>query len=247
MKIQDLILNESDNIDKLKELLENDFSEAYAQYKKGYGIYKGFGDNEPDNFKIMNPLEGRISRNTANFYNLIINEAPWWEEYPDRSVICTTNPDYARNFGTVYTVFPKNGSKIGVCPKRDIWHNASFDLPMKDLNTYIDLLEELSEMLGKSFEGFETYKDLVNTVKKFDNKQTNVRENLIKSFPEIENIKDTIINDGLYNFIKTNFTPTKFDLTSTSNFKYNIKDHKEVWFDNQFLAVYGDIMIDSGL
>lgn len=74
----------------------------------------------------------RQSRNTINIYTALFDILPSWKEYPkrSRSIICSNEEEYAggykgysENIGSLYIVLPKDGSKIGICPERDIWES----------------------------------------------------------------------------------------------------------------------------
>lgn len=80
----------------------------------------------------------RKSQNTSNHYTLLMDNSPYYKGWPKRSnsLIASTSKGYATAFyGTLYALFPFNGTNIAVCPNRDIWE------------TRVDL---------SAFEGFES-------------------------------------------------------------------------------------------
>jgi len=78
-------------------------------------------------YTILNPkIEKRKSRNTANFYTLMMENLSQWRKFPKRSnsLICTTDYYKARMYGTAYRVIPIDlNAKFGVCPEEDIWES----------------------------------------------------------------------------------------------------------------------------
>ena len=71
---------------------------------------------DPKKFK-----EKRISRNTSNYYTLIMDTSFKWAAYPKRSksLICSINRTQGERYP--HRVFPENGSQMGVCPSYDMW------------------------------------------------------------------------------------------------------------------------------
>lgn len=107
-------------------------------------IYRGvdkdidYGWIEPSNYT-------RQSAHTKNYYTLILDNSERWSKYPDRSksIVCTGSRKKAKDHGDVFRVFPLPGSKIGVCPTRDIW--GSFWKVQENLNFYN--LSDFNEVL----------------------------------------------------------------------------------------------------
>jgi len=112
---------------------------------KGTPIYRGRNISLTF-YAIIDPKKYvRTSANTLNYYTLLIDYIlPQWKNYPKRSqsIICSTSPERAKVYGTLYRVYPFDGSKIGVCPESDIW--ASF---LKSLGGWLETLNiELKEL-----------------------------------------------------------------------------------------------------
>jgi len=87
-------------------------------------IYRGSSRINSD-FAITDPEQyERKSRNTYNFYTLLMDNLPNWSAYPKRSksLVCSTNQNSAANYGgQVFLLFPFDSCKIGVCPSTDVW------------------------------------------------------------------------------------------------------------------------------
>jgi len=71
---------------------------------------------EPAKFK-------RRSANTMNYYTEIVDNSDRWSMYPKRSqsLICSTDFDNARGYGTAFVVLPQGNPVIGICPGEDWW------------------------------------------------------------------------------------------------------------------------------
>jgi len=99
----------------------------------------------------------------------LVSNSPYYAGWPlrNKSLICTTNRDYAAGyasgFNKVYAIFPFDGVKIAVCPRYDIWDTdiiipefkrsfESNDSNVSDFNRWISMnLEfpaEYSEMIA---------------------------------------------------------------------------------------------------
>jgi hypothetical protein len=122
------------NEEELKNLLNSDYSEAFSKAKQGHIIYRGAKkyDDSSEFLGLLYTPGKRISENTSNVYTKLLSDLfPSWQKFPKRnkSVIASFDinkaADYVDINGMLYIVLPKNGARIGICPKKDIWN--SFD------------------------------------------------------------------------------------------------------------------------
>jgi len=93
---------------------------------RGLQVHLGRGSSDhPEVFFVQPSKHERASANTTNFYNMMLSNFPSWKNYPKRnkSLICTTDFYRAGDYGFVYYVIPKDGSKIGICDEGDIWNS----------------------------------------------------------------------------------------------------------------------------
>lgn len=105
--------------------------EKCTEALKGTPIYRGSKSKVPFVKLSTEDAQPRLSANTHSYGNLLIDNLPEWVNYPKRSksVICTNSYNVASWYGSdIYQVFPVNGTKVGVCPKDDLWF--SFKLPV---------------------------------------------------------------------------------------------------------------------
>ena len=168
MRFENYILNEgrSKTIteEQVIEMLSAYCSKAVKTYASS-PIYRGVNNRDDYLYISPNPLKPRKSANTANFYTLIMNNAPKWKKYPKRQIICSTNSNTTVGYsikGNSFQVFPYDGAKIGVCPTDDIWN--SFNNNLDDLNMDINTLFEYFNVYG--IDNIKTYKQLINAFKK---------------------------------------------------------------------------------
>ena len=122
------------NEEELKNLLNSDYSEAFSKAKQGHIIYRGAKkyDDSSEFLGLLYTPGKRISENTSNVYTKLLSDLfPSWQKFPKRSesIVATFSiekaDDYVDINGMLYIVLPKNGARIGICPKKDIWN--SFD------------------------------------------------------------------------------------------------------------------------
>ena len=134
-----------DRTQKVDKEFVLEFMKKNKDYRDGGRVFRGlhrliggYGYVEPEKFV-------RRSKNTENYYTLIIDNSSYWSAYPkrSRSIICTSSPYTADSYGTGYRVIPKDGAKIGECPVSDFWQSFSDSIGRKslaDLNYYINKL-----------------------------------------------------------------------------------------------------------
>lgn len=156
--------SESMSMEEIRKLLNTKCSNAWECYEADYRIYRGIkaGHNYPTG--VYNPSTGeRKSRNTSNHYTLFFDTNPANAYWPKRSksFICSTDYDYAKVYGMVYSIFPFNNVDIGVCPSSDIWHSGFqyngefFDYP--ELNKIIAGIEQTTNTKFGSYADFERF------------------------------------------------------------------------------------------
>ncbi len=97
-----------------------------------------------DPARFTDPTKGkpRISRNTSNYYTLIIDSSPKWKRFPKRSksIIATTG-------SAAYYVFAENKSKYGVCYEHDFW-NSFRQSGIYSMDDFNDSVEDMARGVG---------------------------------------------------------------------------------------------------
>jgi len=113
---------------------ENNIQEVLQKYAPWYDIncktklYRGVKSRNKERVEpllILDPtIHNRISIDTDNYYNLIMDNLPKWEEYPKRSksIIGSLNKSTASDYGTLYRIIPLlENTKVAIAPRHDIW------------------------------------------------------------------------------------------------------------------------------
>ena len=207
---------------------------------KGTPVYRGINISRSYMFVDPKKAEPRVSANTTNYYTYINDNSPYWKQYPKRSqsIICTTSQTQPINYGYTYRVFPYDGAKIGVCPKRDYWF--SFYQALGDDYMLDEFNDHLVDMMNRSnVYGFndDSYKKIVDGFKTFD------------MFMKDDPNKLTILKSR-YNIL-SGYDPDKITflehiqkLLSPKKNKFQLKkigdklpDNKEVWTDSKSMLV----------
>lgn len=241
--------------DQLFDLLKTDYSEAFYAYRKKNIIYRGM-KNINKSFALLKPNKERKSVNTLNFYTVIINEHPSWKEFPKRNVICTFDLAVSHFYGIQYIVFPKNGTKIGICPKQDIW--GSWDVSASYMNTllwkmYADPnnptnspdasnnpknLNDVKDICRQIEENVKTYSiDEKNGGWKPPKgvKRLNIVWAIWRSFDMYFNIEEIKKGKSLFDEVISFFSPKDFKTENIADIKSNYRS--EVWFDSPYLVL----------
>lgn len=226
--------------EELHRLLETDYSDAYEHAQDGKFIYKGMYTSLPPNkAHLLEPLKNRPSQNTLNYYTLWMNNSKQWSEFPKRSVICTTSASNAGDYGfQTFIILPKNGSKIGVCSDFDLWTSFDFGGGMADASDVNHFFRALFEKYFKNTP--YSYEDLVKMLKSIEVDDQSIeyvstlmsRHGLNKAL-----LIDIFKEEGAYGLFAKLFNTKGFKLTDVDGV-YNFSDDKrEVWFDNEFIAI----------
>jgi hypothetical protein len=171
MRLQQYILQESRSkqLDKQEafSLIDKHCKDAVKAYFDGKRIYRGM-HNKKDYLYIDPKKFVRKSKNNANYYTLINDNADCWKGYPKRSqsIICSTSVNDVQSYGNPYIVFPYDGAKIGVAPAYDYWYSFIDELGMS-LDNFILFLRNTFKLLHIPLYD-KSYKDMVKSFKAFD-------------------------------------------------------------------------------
>lgn len=220
-------------------------------------IYRGV--NRKGQIALVKPSShDRVSRNTENYYTLIIDDT--WGNFPKRnkSLICSTSINRAETYGKSYRIIPLDKDALfGIAPERDIW--ISFNDGISELNDiFVDIfpytsnyyaglsndLNELNSFLKESF-GLESNETLESLKEKLT--VHNFVENNISIIADEEDTShidylENISNNGsLYHIfqkvlsIKENpgFKSIKYSDTN----KIDFSSEKEIWTESDCLMI----------
>lgn len=155
------------DLEEAKTLLKKNCRKALYGYTKGNILYRGMKVHT--DYALATPKAGRTSANTSNYYTLMIDNFKQWKDYPkrNRSFICSSSFGSAMNYGTLYGVFPYDGTKVGVCPVRDIWLSFNNSFSGSTLNEMNIVLVKIFERAGISLDD-SSYSGIIKSFNQFD-------------------------------------------------------------------------------
>jgi hypothetical protein len=234
------------DIDSFKKYITTDFSDSWNQYIKGNSIYRGERNLSYD---ISYVIPGnRFSQNTSNHYTELFSEIlPSWKDFPKRnhSVICTTDYKQADSYGDLYgdsyVILSKNGTKIGICSEHDIWisfplFNNEIGIKYADLIFFTRTIDVIMDIL---------YNEKVDLKFLLENFKNHEKIDIFDS-KQLSSLQDTYKilyknKDNLFAFINNIFDPYKngFKLSTINN---KLPKEREVWFDNDYIAIKYDVI-----
>jgi len=254
---------------ELINFLNTDYSEAFDRAKKGYFIFRG--DIIDDN--IVNRKPGiRISLNNSyNYYNrLLSNILNSWKHYPKRnqSFICTSSYEYASHWSDVVNlVLPINGTKLGICPRWDMWRSFTehsdiermlyFNIDISKFFSIInDTLADVHDYIFKYEDNKEVYRYIVKTESNIKKLTENKVNDLIEYFHADmynANIFEYIIR-SVYNDTETiisclddilNPEKNEFRIEFIESYSIPINKQRELWFSNEAIFIRLDYLWDN--
>ena len=212
-----------DEATAISEIKKNCWNNYKFFLKKREWIFRGIKRKSNWYIKIDSNIgEPRVSANARNnYYTLLMDNLPSWSKYPlrSRSIICSTNDEVARDYGTLYVVIPYDDANIGIASNEDIW--ASFKMGS---------LNDFNEFLGRAFiehglkVGQSSYKNLEKALIEINKsgKKDGDKYNIFDKDRDVMKQLDRIMSPK-YN-----------------GFKHGIKNmspHKEVWIQGKSILV----------
>jgi len=215
--------------DEAVKILKNNCKDSLKLVKSRDTLFRGTTDRGA--FLVIDPSTGvRKSTNTKNYYTILMDNSPYFREYPARSksLICTTDEFYARDYGTMYALVPFDGQKIGICPYSDIWFTTIRNLPLAGGEVY-------------SFENIELY-----FRRHFKLSEKDVSERKIPDTLRSLCVDKGFNPDQFYDIIDQRMSPehTGFNLFSTAAFAANreLLDRRECWVGGKVLLIRRDML-----
>ncbi len=219
-----------------KKIIKEKCGKILKAYQDGKTqIWRGVSHGRENPFMMIDTTgTERMSRNTGNYYTLVINKAPNWSKFPKRNIICTTLRGMAISYGSrggdAYLMFPYDDTDIGVCLFDDIWY--SWDI-IRGYNAQ-DLNHKLEELGIRD----DSWSDLVASCKAFDSGYEEAKE----SYTHIERVIMMGYKGNMIDHIaKHIFPPKGFKVVKAGS---NLPGDNEVWFDGQAVMVRMDMSSD---
>jgi len=244
------------SLDKARRIFNQNIASAYYP-NKNHEIYRGI-QNDFDVGFVEPAKFNRESAHTANFYTLMMDNLPEWSEYPRRSksIVCSTSIGTAKDFGTLYQIFPFDGADLGVAPVNDIWNSFYFDLG--DVNAHLEGIAKYTKK-GPDKIPEDSFQKFKNTLLKVDEvaKEINFYKKVFED-PEFRNKKflkfiKTYLKsdvDNLLEFLRFILHPEK-GIRGPYRFKvkkykegFEVRGHsypgREIWTESPCLVIRRD-------
>lgn len=245
------------SFDKTYRLFLENCTEYRAFLTQIFRGVNGFNSN----YGVVKPKQAakrRQSAHTKNYYTLIIDNSEYWSEYPDRgeSIVCTTDPKMAGNYGTLYLVIPYDGANLGVAPKVDIWQ--SFDQHLEHFNNMLEeIIFEAYKYWDKSFSEKDIpqkdYQKFKNYILKVDRTLKNLEKDY-QGYSQLryeKHTKDFVTRylemdfDNLYEYLEWFFKPERNGFERMNyNSNFSISRRQEIWTDSPSLLIKHDKVTD---
>lgn len=128
-------------------------------------IFRGSGNSLYRYELVDTTYSSRESANTTNHYTVILDKLLAEQNLPQRSksIICTNNKKYAKQYGYLYAIIPFDNASIGICPTNDIWDITIDGVDYEDTINEINILYHKHHISDYTYDAFIA--DLVEYVK----------------------------------------------------------------------------------
>jgi hypothetical protein len=207
-------------------------------------IYRGNRKFSATESYIVSPSKyTRVSKNTKNYYTLILDNLPSWKSYPKRSksIICSMSYGNASQYsnGQPHIVFPITDAKIGMCPNEDIWDSFKKSMP-DGLNLFNSVLYELYEFLHhtKVANNLNTWDELLNHFSIITDNKEKIREAMQSEAIMYDAAISEFVhsNKSFYEYLEYAFDPIRNNFRLIDSYKNEYTELErfrtnEVWTD----------------
>lgn len=242
-------------------LASSDYSDAVKNAKRSVYIYRG-DMSITSQYPLLATPGIRVSENTSNVYTFLMSTfLPSWRNYPkrNRSFVCTNSlykaESYAYDDDSVFCLFPKNNTKIGVCFETDIWDSfinlsvlglygaEDFNLQFigfmsSVLNTSHDQIESWFMNYNNTGLIFNKFATIEQRVKQHASDYSRVKKSLYKHFVDgivnknlsIIEILDKLLDPKKNRFKLLNGPKGVYNLTKNENWR-------ELWLSDEVLMI----------
>lgn len=242
-------------------LASSDYSDAVKNAKRSVYIYRG-DVSITSQYPLLITPGIRVSENTSNVYTFLMSTfLPSWRDYPkrNRSFVCTNSlykaELYAYDDDSVFCLFPKNNTKIGVCLEADIWDsfiNLSV-LGICDANDFnLQFIDFMSSVLNTSHDQIESWFKNYNNTGLIFNKFATIEQRVKQHASDYSRVKNSLYKhfvDGIVNknlsiieILDKLLDPKKngFKLLNGPKGVYNLtknENWRELWLSGEVLMI----------
>ena len=242
------------DITKAQDILKSKCKKAVVDFLT-HGVHIQRYANDARNieygFLDASNLPPRLSRNSQNYYTLIINDDPSWKGYPKRQIIGTLRKNNMETSSSVWHIFPFDGVKVGIVPSDDIWDSFSIlrsevGVMARRYNEFIALMlnygnNNIARTYDKSLAEFK--KACKATDKWIASVEGGLETIKMTSFPNLDLSKKSLnnYNGDYYKSILHYYNPKGFNISTPGSMTG--KDGYEVWLDGP--AVYLNSIVST--
>ena len=230
--------NEQMPSDSAVRWMEN-YSEDYLN--AGKWLYRGFNADVGIMHGSTASGTARKSKNTNNYYTLWMDNHPDFAKFPkrSRSFICSTNRNYAEEFGNAHLVVPKDTAIVGTTGKEDIW--AVEPYPKLTLENWNNLTHSVLQFFGESVDD-DSWEDFSAALKRttLDDLEVRLKTDISGNrYTEDARVAVKALTKSevfsMYEFWEKCFSPKFFGITHPAEMT---KDDKgEVWIQEDCLFI----------
>lgn len=246
------------------EWIKEHCSDAIKAYNNGNIIYKGMRHHSNPYFlRTENKTRRKAAYALSNLHTNIINRTNEFADYPKREHIGSSSINKAYKYGTPYIMLPLNGSKVGVCPKSDIFYSFTRfenEFNLGSFNQGYRVLIDVYESVIHTDPKFDTISELKSVFKELHDIYLEQKMVDDKHEENVEMLKDVMTeefshdNNRMRFFNKVIFpcivkgTATKFLNMFKRDEKWKVQNISnldlprdcEVWTDGLVVMVYAD-------
>lgn len=212
-----------------------------------------------DAFILHGEAGDRVSKNSANYYTVIMDEFLPKLGYPRRgaSIICANdeNRDYIRGFGEPYAIFPFDGVPIGVCSGYDLWETR-FAIGRHPGRKTIESWNELFSRYGLDSSSWDDFEDslryeMTETWAEGEGEGSD-EENSLRREKGGELLEWFGPPEKIRAVFEKAYSPMNLDLDLvTSEGVDKFRGRREVWIGGKCIAIdrdiYNEMLKDQGL
>lgn len=235
-------------IDDARDMLQRRCKKALNDFMNGDFIQRYTSTARSTDFGFLDSSKtpARLSRNTLNYYTLIINDDPIWKAYPRRQVIASLikdKKDPTQDSG-ILTIFPFDETKVGFCNSEDMWDSWPYlrkaKINARRFNEFIKICITFNHRSAPTAYDFslsefkKACKIFDQVVKKHPERFTDLLENFPDGFMHsVKTLKD--YDGDFYKFVMKYYNPNGFKLGQPGS--YVGRKWCEIWLDGPAIFI----------
>lgn len=242
----------ADDVQDLTKYLEENCASAWKAFQKYRGarsIYRGVTDDFGEVVLGEYGKGSRFAKNTSDLYRMLIDTSPGFSEYPKRgkSLIASTDQEYANGYGETYLVLPFDGAPIGVCQYEDMFDTDvpvfGSSMPISSFSMQLCTAIEIHKSVRLTLDELKQKIDQIGVDKVIKRLTGNWKSESAREAYGINNGADFInaIHSHTINpkAMSTTLTTSNAIFNNASFFGTN---SREVWFSGKCVMIHSDVV-----